>query len=147
MCGKRVGVYLDGAHFHGLARIGAVGIDGFMAAAPVNGERGAKVRVHHPFVDRGCEPWEWCLHCEKAGSVLDWKGGALDMWPWSKVRALNPSYPKCPMWNVVYPLYSEALGAPGAPEGRLVVLPQGAARRRPVVSASKSKWPNSSASG
>jgi hypothetical protein len=132
-----------------LAGIGAVGVDGFMAATPGNGERSAKVRVHHPFVDRGCEPWEWCLHCEKAGPVLDWKGGALDMWPWSKVRALNPSYPKCPMLNVVYPLYgdpatdtvtdSEAPRAPGAPEG--------AARRRPVVSASKSKWPNSSASG
>ena len=58
------------------------------------------------------------MQCEKAGLILDWKGGAwkcpwcglggaLDMWPWSKVRALNPSYPECPMWDVVYPLYGD----------------------------------------
>jgi hypothetical protein len=88
------------------------------AAGLVKGQRGAGVRVQHPLVDRDCEHWEWCLLCEKAGPVLDWKGGAwkcpscglggaLDMWPWSKVRALNPSYPECPLWDVVYPLYGE----------------------------------------
>ncbi len=128
-----VGVYLNGAHFHGLAGIGVVGVDGFIAAGLVKGQTGAKVMVQHPFVDRDCEHWEWCLLCEKAAPVLDWKGGAwkcpscglggaMDMWPWSKVRALNPSYPECPMWDVVYPLYGEPVAdtvtdseAPGAP--------------------------------
>ena len=103
MCGKCVGVYLDGAHFHGLA---GIGVDGFMAAAPVNGERGAKVRVHHPFVDRDCEHWVWCLQCVKAASVLDWNGvawkilscvlgGLMVMWYWSMFRVLYMLYTVC----------------------------------------------------
>ncbi len=81
------------------------------------GEGGAQVRIQHPLFAGKCEAWEWCLHCEKAAAVSDWQGndwccascgaGAMDMWAWSEVRAVNRSYPASPVPGVVYPLYGQ----------------------------------------
>jgi hypothetical protein len=62
----------------------------------------------------------WCLHCERTyrrGECrvidgIDWcpypgcDGSVMmDQWPWSHVRAENPSYPVIPDPGITYPLY------------------------------------------
>lgn len=64
----------------------------------------------------------WCMHCERTFSAVipvdsevkglpdycaysDCDGHVWDLRPWSMVRAFNPSYPKKPDADVIYPLY------------------------------------------
>ncbi len=68
--------------------------------------------IEHPLFDRMCDEWEWCWHCEHAAAASEWSragwecpwcgADARDMWPWSEVRAANPSLPETPLPDVLY---------------------------------------------
>lgn len=62
--------------------------------------------------------YKWCLHCECVYEDLGTEEflydgecpycGAsvfLDGWPWSRVREVNPEYPKSPKVGGYYPMY------------------------------------------
>ena len=64
--------------------------------------------------------WQWCLHCERTYRAGEHRevGGiemcpyegcsgdtVVDPWPWKRILAIHPGYPKEPERGEIYALY------------------------------------------
>jgi len=84
----------------------------------------------------------WCLHCERTFEkvMMDDFGHDFiprvcvytgcnasvfcDGWEWIDLRALNPSYPKVPIFGVIYPMYPRQFSSWGPTFCNGVVYPK-----------------------
>ena len=79
-----------------------------------DGKGTESMTYQHPYRDLQLGEFSWCLKCETVHRTAAWQqkqwecprcgAGSPNLWPWERVRQVNPQYPEQPEEGTQYTL-------------------------------------------